>query len=207
MIVIWRGRAFLVLLVSAVLAIVFNAVGAIFPFPGGRWVNLTVLLGGPVAAGWLCWSWGRALRRKDGWSHHVYFIPVEWFAVLFILWPVYMVWSAYQYGHDSLVGLVASGPAITEAAPSTPPSAPANRAAPAAPSYPQFKTVAEAQQYAMQRYPTLGIANSPFNAQFLALHKNYQASRPAKLQDPNWPVQLALETEQLLKNKSPDAPR
>ena len=64
---------------------------------------------------------------------------------------------------------------------------------------PRFLTEAEATAYAIRRFPALGIPKSAFYTEFIALHKKYESTLPVLLQDPNWPVALAMETDRMLK--------
>lgn len=58
----------------------------------------------------------------------------------------------------------------------------------------RFATVAEAQREAVRAYPSLGVAGSEFNRDFLARYNRYQRERPGYFSDPSWPWRLAEET-------------
>ncbi len=53
--------------------------------------------------------------------------------------------------------------------------------------------VAEAQRKAIERYPSLGIAGSPFHTKYMARYKLYQETRPDFFRDSTWPLRLADE--------------
>ena len=50
-----------------------------------------------------------------------------------------------------------------------------------------------AQARAVQEYPELGVAGSPFNTEFLARVKVLRASEASYFKDPEWPYKLAVE--------------
>ena len=56
----------------------------------------------------------------------------------------------------------------------------------------------EAQKRAMAIYPTLGVAGSPLNREFVARHKRYQTEKPDFFTDPEWPTKLATECAQAI---------
>jgi hypothetical protein len=56
-----------------------------------------------------------------------------------------------------------------------------------------YSTVQEAQAAAIQRYPDLGKAGTPFNQRFLEKHKRYQAETPDVLVASDWPMRIAAE--------------
>ena len=51
--------------------------------------------------------------------------------------------------------------------------------------------VAESQQLAVARYPALGTTTSEINMRFVHRYKLMLSEHSARLQDPNWPLQLA----------------
>lgn len=57
----------------------------------------------------------------------------------------------------------------------------------------RFSTVAEAQREAVRLYPSLGIAGSQFNRDFLARYNQYRRERPSYFDDTSWPLRLAEE--------------
>jgi hypothetical protein len=58
---------------------------------------------------------------------------------------------------------------------------------------PRFATVRQAQVAAVERYPDLGKAGTPFNQRFLAKYAAYKAQNSAVLSSPEWPWHLANE--------------
>ena len=70
-----------------------------------------------------------------------------------------------------------------------------------APSSANPAVVAEAKRRAVQRYPALGVANSPLNTAFVARYKRYQIERPELFNDPEWPMKLAIECADALQVK------
>lgn len=61
--------------------------------------------------------------------------------------------------------------------------------------------VAETKRRAVQRYPALGVANSPLNTAFVARYKQYQIERLEFFNDPEWPMKLAIECADALQVK------
>jgi hypothetical protein len=78
----------------------------------------------------------------------------------------------------------------------TPPEAPA----PATP-HPAKDSVAQARK----AYPALAVANSPFNKKFVELYNNAKLTNPDLLTQPDWPMQLAQQTDTELKSPVPSA--
>lgn len=72
------------------------------------------------------------------------------------------------------------------------------------PPTPTPKNVEEAKQFAIKKYPALGVADSSLNAKFLSLHKRYQTSNPAFFKDPSWPLKLADEAAKTIQIKRAD---
>jgi len=58
-----------------------------------------------------------------------------------------------------------------------------------------------AQRRAVARFPELGKANSPLNAEFLRRYHLYRQNRPSYFQNPEWPVQLAEESASALNSQ------
>lgn len=76
------------------------------------------------------------------------------------------------------------------------PSVPKVAEAPASPSKkvpiePQASPYAQAM--ALQKYPELGVAGSPFNRVFILRFQRYQTEKPDFFTDPEWPTKLADE--------------
>ena len=55
------------------------------------------------------------------------------------------------------------------------------------------RCVTESQKQAVALYPALATPNSDFNARFVARYQRWQAEHSSRLQDPSWPMQLAVE--------------
>ena len=55
------------------------------------------------------------------------------------------------------------------------------------------RAVTASQTRAVRRYPSLGIPGSHFNTAFVARYEQLTREHSARLQDPNWPEQLAAE--------------
>ena len=62
----------------------------------------------------------------------------------------------------------------------------------ASPSIPDGLTP---QQRAVKLFPELGVANSKLNQEFVRRYKQYQAQNPAYFYNPEWPTQLARESQ------------
>ncbi len=211
MIILWRGRGLFVLLVSGIFGIILGFIPTMLipSEEGAHQYSGYARYGGMVGAGLLCFFWGRYLKRQTGFSHSVYFVPVQLIGFLFAVVPLIIAGIDLSYGENPFKPIEwRKKTTVAKYAPAATTPLPANRhGVEEAVSYPRFKTEAEARQYALQRYPTLAIADSPFNAQFVKLHQDYTAKKPEIFQDPNWPLQLALETEQSLKSHAaPAAP-
>ena len=58
-----------------------------------------------------------------------------------------------------------------------------------------------AQRRAVARFPELGKANSPLNAEFLRRYHLYRQNRPSYFQNPEWPTQLAEESAKALNSQ------
>ena len=82
----------------------------------------------------------------------------------------------------------ASVPPLASTAPA--PSVAANSTAEAAPR----SDDAAAQRRAIARFPSLGTANSPLNAEFVRRYRLYRQNRPSFFQNSEWPTQLAEES-------------
>ena len=52
---------------------------------------------------------------------------------------------------------------------------------------------ADGRREAVREYPSLAMANSPLNAEFVRRYRQYQHDRPEYFRDPAWPVSLAQE--------------
>ncbi|MDR3401511.1 MAG: hypothetical protein P4L99_03345 [Chthoniobacter sp.] len=59
----------------------------------------------------------------------------------------------------------------------------------------QPKSVAEARQEAVRRYPQLGVPNSPLNREFVARYNRYQATNRDYFKKAEWPLTLAAESQ------------
>jgi hypothetical protein len=210
MIVIYRGLGLFVLL----MAMVAGAIIMLLPIllipsaeEAHRYSTLAAF-SAVVGMGAVCWIWGRYLKRRSGFSHSIYFLPIQFIGMVLVVVPALVVSIDFYYGDNPFFPKERTKKAAANETPATQPKPPSssNGHIEDVVSHPHFKTEAEARQYALQRYPTLAIANSPFNTQFVELYKAYTATRPEIFKDPNWPLQLALETEQLLKsNPAPQA--
>ena len=51
--------------------------------------------------------------------------------------------------------------------------------------------IQKSEEQAIEKYPELGVANSPFNATFLAAVKLMKEKRPSFFSDPQWPLKLS----------------
>jgi hypothetical protein len=60
---------------------------------------------------------------------------------------------------------------------------------------------AAAQRHAIARFPSLGTANSPLNAEFVRKYRLYRQNRPTYFQNPEWPMQLAEESANTLNSQ------
>ncbi len=60
-----------------------------------------------------------------------------------------------------------------------------------------------AKAEALQRYPALGVANSPFNQEFLRLYQDANARGDTLLQQPNWPMALAAQAAKTVPQPMP----
>lgn len=52
---------------------------------------------------------------------------------------------------------------------------------------------ADGRREAVREYPSLAVANSPLNLEFVRRYRQYQHDRPEYFRDPTWPVSLAQE--------------
>ena len=89
----------------------------------------------------------------------------------------------------------ASVPPLASTAPA--PSVAANSTAEAAPR----SDDAAAQRRAIARFPSLGTANSPLNAEFVRRYRLYQRNSPYYFQNPEWPTRLAEESAKALNSQ------
>ncbi len=189
---IFRGRGWLVLLVGvlifccAVLTMV-QMMGLLHMTDRNAAREVGMNACGPIflVIGLVWWYWGVALQKRDGYSHTFLFIPVQFFGVLAFTWAVinlfgFGVVQARRYFERQKVAQETQ----------------AGKAA-----LPHFATQKEAELYAMQQFPELAIPGSPFNKRFLALQRQFKAANAPLLQDPSWPVQLAIQTDELMKHK------
>ena len=55
------------------------------------------------------------------------------------------------------------------------------------------RSVTESQKQAVALYPALATPNSDFNARFVTRYQRLQAEHSPRLQEPDWPMQLAVE--------------
>ena len=85
----------------------------------------------------------------------------------------------------------------------TGPAVPAAPPAPSAGTAPTAKALAtadfdrrvvESQKMAVAVYPALANPNSNLNVRFVACYQRWQAGHSPRLQDPDWPMQLAVES-------------
>jgi hypothetical protein len=74
------------------------------------------------------------------------------------------------------------------------------RATPTVP--PLIATVADGQREALRLFPELGVADSPFNREFVTRYHSYQRLQPDFFQDPAWPVILAKECAAVMGERS-----
>ena len=65
---------------------------------------------------------------------------------------------------------------------------------------------ASAQAAAMKKYPSLGVAGSAFNREFLARVQRARTETPGLFDDPSWPLSLADEVARALPQPHPAAP-
>lgn len=189
MFIVWSGLGILapiiVILGAVGVNIAANSIFGAHYSDGHSWVTA----GGFMIGGLLCFFAGRALRKQGG-SHSLFFIPMDWIGILAVLLSVPLWLAPSRNERKGLEEEVSGAPEPQTAAvePQPPPATPA----PSLKSPPMsFATVADAQREALRRYPDLGVANSDFNRRFVALYKQYQQSNPQLLQNPNWPMILA----------------
>jgi len=130
--------------------------------------------------------------QQPGKRHKPISSLVTWVFFLTVCAFAYNRWSSTQSpSRDSKPSIV---PPSTENSPTNPaPNALAKPFLTATPSPANPVVVADTKLRAVQRYPSLGVANSPLNTAFVARYKLYQVERPEFFSDPEWPMQLAKE--------------
>jgi hypothetical protein len=219
MYIVWRGHGLLALGIVLLCVIVAAQVPSAFHMSGNAEAKAVheAMVCGLAVGGIICWFWGRALRRRDGWSHTLYYIPIQWLGALIIIGNVY--YSSTQLWRATVAGPDEESPAATPAAPSpegpaanspTDPtmSRPSGSAAnptpfPALPTWERRDRTAEraSKAAAIQRYPELGVPGSPFETRWMALSQEYRETRPNYFEKPDWPERLAVDTDRLLQAK------
>jgi hypothetical protein len=132
-----------------------------------------------------CWlrARGRGLGRRAG------------EAALFIALGLPFLVAGAFYSASSYPGValpLSTPPLIAVAATPEPAPTPAPLAR-ATPPPPHAAAVLAAQRAAVARYPSLGIAETPFNRAFLAAYRRIQRTEPDYFDDPQWPLRLADE--------------
>jgi len=195
MFIIWRGKSLWVMAVALLcMGLVWNLPEILHWAPEDKESAVQEAgIFGMLLAGFICWSWGSALKRRDGWSHTLYYIPIQWIGILII---------GGNAIHSAMGLWEEAKPKAVETA--TPTPAPMEKPLTASywkPRDTALERIALAD--AVKKYPALGDLNSAFHARWKALSEEYRNTRPGFFENPSWPLSLAKDTDKLLKSEAP----
>jgi len=122
-------------------------------------------------------------------SRSVALAPFGWVAFgLVLLFTFFVRTRAFHSIGNPTKEVIAASPAA--GLPATPLKAP-----------PRTPITDEAQREAIRRFPALGVAGSAMNAEFVSRYNQYLTSRPDFFKDSLWPIRLAEEADQTLREK------
>jgi hypothetical protein len=154
------------------------------------------------AAGAAWWGWARrihdpalALRRKQALFAGAMGVP-------FLIAGLFFTASSYP---DDVVARVSTPVASATFPTTTPAATPAIEPPPLSPAS-RDEAVKAAQYAAVQRYPALGVAGTPFNRAYVSAVRRLERTDAAYFENVEWPLKLADEIDAQLQATPEPAP-
>jgi hypothetical protein len=143
------------------------------------------------------WCWVRT-SRDYRLARSLLFLAL---GIPFVVAGVFYTASSYSGEESVLPSPSTPAPVVITATPlpATPPPAPSQPVV-SANRLPYDAAVRAAQKVAVERYPELGVANSPFNRTFVSAYRRLREQNPEYFTDSNWPVALAEEVDRELRS-------